>query len=807
VRTRSLAAPLLLALAPVVFFHQICLQGKAFLLRDLFNWFYPWRVFAAASLARGDFPLWNPYSYAGTPFLANMQSGLLYPPNVVFWLFDFPVAMRLFLVAQFAMSAWFTYLLLRALDCRVASSMTGALAYAYGGWMIVHIEFPNKLAAAAWLPLILLAMTLWWKGGRAKGLVLGSVATYCCVTSGYPQTTFTVLLGAAVIWCGALVAAVRETGRADRPSRKTRALDTLLSMPAIVGLGCLLAAVQILPFLEALAGSAALARNPAAALAPSLSPVHFLDLVWPHLFGAPGYQWYWGGALYQFWLGHFYVGLATLGLAAAGLCSRREGAGRFAALLGLTTLFVLGDRTPLAPWCISWLPGFSHFKWMSTTSVLAAFALSILAAMGLDYVIDDLERRRRIPAASIAAGLACCAAIVVAGLVAWMAPMRLDAAATAAVSSVALPAQRGLIAGHLGPARADACRAAILIGMLGSCWGVARVRSLRATGSAAPPGRMSLVFAGLVPVVLYIDLYCAATDLNFAGDPSVYRAMPSTIGTLRQRAEPTARVYVPDATLGLDRVMYGSSKQQHFTWAADTLLFNLNLPWQVFSASDGDPMWTRRWKAFHDAVEREGHDDVRGRLLSVANVGIILKSRGDGSTDSIEVPAYMPRAHVSAGVRRVPPGKALDEMLQPAWNPLMETLVEDDFEGIVEAGTGPAPVPQGVVEHAVSRLEYTNNTVTIEVSSRAPGYLVLADSNAAGWKATLDGRPVPVFTANHLFRGVALPAGTHTVRFAYRPASVLWGCLLSAAALVILILVRRLPVIRRWGSSRPSHGP
>src|SRR6185295_541435 len=106
-----------------------------------------------------------------------MQSGLLYPPNVVFWMADFPTAMRLFLVLQFALAAWFMYLLLRAWDCRPGSALTGAIAYAYGGWMIVHIEFPNKLAAAAWLPLVALGMTRWWQGARARGLIVGAIAT------------------------------------------------------------------------------------------------------------------------------------------------------------------------------------------------------------------------------------------------------------------------------------------------------------------------------------------------------------------------------------------------------------------------------------------------------------------------------------------------------------------------------------------------------------------------------------------------------------------------------------------------------
>ena len=121
-------AALLLA-APVLFFHEVCLAGRVFLLRDLFTYFYPWRRFAADSIARGEIPLWNPYSYSGTPFLANMQSGLLYPPNLPFWFLDFPAAMRLFVIIQFAVTAWLTYALMRALSCRPAPAFGAAASW------------------------------------------------------------------------------------------------------------------------------------------------------------------------------------------------------------------------------------------------------------------------------------------------------------------------------------------------------------------------------------------------------------------------------------------------------------------------------------------------------------------------------------------------------------------------------------------------------------------------------------------------------------------------------------------------------
>jgi uncharacterized membrane protein YfhO len=81
--------------------------------------------------------------------------------------------------------------------------------------------------------------------------------------------------------------------------------------------------------------------------------------------------------------------------------------------------------------------------------------------------------------------------------------------------------------------------------------------------------------------------------------------------------------------------------------------------------------------------------------------------------------------------------------------------------------------------------------VDTEASTR--GHLVVAEAYQEGWKATLDGKEVPVRPANVLFRAVAVPAGSHRVELRYRPAAVYWGAALTATGVAALaaLLVRR----------------
>lgn len=76
----------------------------------------------------------------------------------------------------------------------------------------------------------------------------------------------------------------------------------------------------------------------------------------------------------------------------------------------------------------------------------------------------------------------------------------------------------------------------------------------------------------------------------------------------------------------------------------------------------------------------------------------------------------------------------------------------------------------------------------IGVSARTQGFVVVADSHAPGWRASLDGRSVPILRADALFRAVRVDAGDHVLEMDYRPPEVRAGIALSLAAIVVTVL-------------------
>lgn len=93
----------------------------------------------------------------------------------------------------------------------------------------------------------------------------------------------------------------------------------------------------------------------------------------------------------------------------------------------------------------------------------------------------------------------------------------------------------------------------------------------------------------------------------------------------------------------------------------------------------------------------------------------------------------------------------------------------------------------------VSIARYEPEEVLLKARLAKPGYVVLADTLRPGWRVEVDGKPAPLLRAQLAFRAVAVPAGTHTLRFVYRPFSFYLGMAVSALAAVLIAALFRPP--------------
>ncbi len=143
---------------------------------------------------------------------------------------------------------------------------------------------------------------------------------------------------------------------------------------------------------------------------------------------------------------------------------------------------------------------------------------------------------------------------------------------------------------------------------------------------------------------------------------------------------------------------------------------------------------------------------------------------------------------------------AFDAVLEPGFDPRREAVVEQPVAGLAERPLRPGAAGSArIVEDEPER-------VVIEADAGRRALLVLADVHYPGWKAELDGEEVPIERVDYLLRGVALPAGSHTVEFRYEPLSWRIGWITSLVALLVLLgVVAVSTASRRSGAEARSR--
>jgi hypothetical protein len=88
------------------------------------------------------------------------------------------------------------------------------------------------------------------------------------------------------------------------------------------------------------------------------------------------------------------------------------------------------------------------------------------------------------------------------------------------------------------------------------------------------------------------------------------------------------------------------------------------------------------------------------------------------------------------------------------------------------------------------RADEGRNHTSVRFAEKGPGtLLVFRRPWLPGWRATVDGRPVPVLRANMIMPAVEVPADASVVRLTYRPTSLVVGAAIAALSLIVLVVV------------------
>ncbi|OGC97881.1 hypothetical protein A2701_03090 [Candidatus Amesbacteria bacterium RIFCSPHIGHO2_01_FULL_47_34] len=146
--------------------YQVGVPVKNSLLSDAFGQFFVWKKIAIDYLMRGQMPLWNPYTFSGTPLLATFHSAALFPANILMFLGN--KGWSLYIFCSTAAAAIAMYLFLGNHVKSQWAKAAGSLVFAFGGLMTTWVEFGTGVWAAAGLPWVMWCIDEYVLKGKRK---------------------------------------------------------------------------------------------------------------------------------------------------------------------------------------------------------------------------------------------------------------------------------------------------------------------------------------------------------------------------------------------------------------------------------------------------------------------------------------------------------------------------------------------------------------------------------------------------------------------------------------------------------------
>jgi hypothetical protein len=712
--------------------------------------FYVWRDLVFEAWRTFDPPYWNPYQLAGTPLLANSQSGGFYPFHILVGVLRISTPLGIVLLAwlHLFLAGQGTFVLCRRLGASIAGGVVGGASFALSPFMLGWTALPSVIQTVAWIPWALAAVIglydrapvafkaenvktfgTWWPWTSQVALLVMSLAMM--LLAGHLQFAAYGLI--SVTFLGLYLAVARAlTLREPQDDGPRKPLTRLWSFAGFfvlsLALGACLAAPQLLPVLrygefshrraaptqegyQAYAGNAlrpfelpAVTYPTALGLPTNRSEVEGLSEYWPPLIKRGA-----NFAESAIGVGPVVLGLAVIGFFGASLRRRHLPL----AILGILALLIaLGT---ILNWPMYfWLPGWSSTGSPARISVLFVLAACVAAGVALR---EDGFHVGKGPKMALAVVLAL-ALLALAAVLGWL-PGVATAQSPEGVNAGALAAQTAL--GQIPAMGAGLIGLALLAFAL---WKMP---------DRAPA--IAVVLVLLVPAVQY------ATTLVRTGRPLEPVVGPADVG----------RIAVVNEAWGL--------------LAAAPALLPPN------TASIGR------------LPDLGGYDS----LLHRDTVAMLNKVSGQD-------PAPLANGNMMFVKPTLDP-RALGEMgVTELWS---RTEIE-------QLGA-PAAQADGIFRYSIPGRgrAFTDSTAAVvthegfsrqEVAATGPGKLIVRDRNMPGWSADYEG--MPVLMERSPWREVPVPPGDYVVTFRYRPPGLTEGMMLFFAG-ALLLLVALLPFLAK----------
>jgi hypothetical protein len=689
---------------------------KNFLVTDPVRQQIPWKNLVVEAEKNLTLPIWNPYNFAGTPLLANLQSGAFYPTNLLFLLLPFSMAWSLIILLEPLLAGLFLYLYLRNLKLNQLASFLGAITFAFCGFSVAWLEWGSIISTALWLPLILLAIDKIFEV-KAKHTVWFFTLVFSLTFAffaGHLQTFF--YLG--------LLAICYLIFRWLRDGHQLKKLGLFLTAFFLV---LVLSLPQLIPTLNFILLSARNVDLPGWTQAGWFIPwQNLIQFVAPDFFGNPATLNYYGVWNYGEFIG--YIGIVPLIVAFFALFFRRDKPTFFfGTALFLSLIFAL-------PTIFAKLPYKFDLPFISTAQptrllFIADFSLSILAALGIDILVSTKNKKYILIILAVFA-------VLFAGL--W--------------SFVLLFHGNILSAQNLSVAKQNLIFPTLLFILSAA---------LLSISAFIQDKKITIAVLVLLIALTVFDLF--RFGWKFEPFTNQNYLFPSTSVTtfLKSQAGPF-RVMATDSKIFPPNF---SSVYNLQTLDGYDPLYLLRFGELMAASARGVPNINTPF-GFNRIITPQ---DPLSRTTDLLNVKYVLSLEAvnnpklklvfdDGTVKAYENEMAMPRAFFVNTTY-------LANSKQDAITAMFDLNYPLDKRATVENVSNKNLFKSNWDLGQAQITDYQNDKVTIDINNPGEGFLVLTDSFYPTWHATIDGKPTTIYLTDYNFRGIITPKGKHMIQF------------------------------------------
>ena len=349
---------------------------------DVLSFTLPLKNFLAENLRNFNFPLWNPLSANGFPFLADIQSGVLYPINIIFsFISPLILSYNLSLFLHYSLAGIFTYFFVREYDLTKLSSFISGLAFMFSGALVIRKIHPQMIFVIVWLPLILMLLEKFIKRNNIKYLLAASLFFSFHFFAGNPQ----IFIYAVSIEVTYFIFIYFR----DRKLKTINFKEFVFGFLIFLFSGICLILIQLLPTYELMKLGFRVKLTFEDFSSFSFNLKDFLILFFPYVFGKMNPAQY--KDVLNIFSGNYietggYLGIFSFFLALLGINIKNKNKWFWISLVIISFILVLGETTPIYK-LLYYVPIYNKFRIPTRNFVELSFSLAIFSGFGVDYLL------------------------------------------------------------------------------------------------------------------------------------------------------------------------------------------------------------------------------------------------------------------------------------------------------------------------------------------------------------------------------------------------------------------------------------